>query len=355
MPVESEICACDMPLQLHLRASSKKTGHPPYFANPFPLANSYSHLPFCPTPQFTPSRLAYTDALDTTLNLQAKHQRPLQTMADDGGQHHQWVFYIILIALLLSLVVFGQVVTTHYHAFMSAPGEFETFIDALEYSAQENDSYGRDITKVQRADESKRLEQILRDIYKYTHDLQHQVKDLIEPGTDTLRYSARFLWPSRRLRLEERVRRLDLLRMRFLVMYMGIIASQTPAPFEKSTLVPTPRPIPAPPTPPTPPEGLAPTFPITPVPKPPPLPKSLTDAILKKPTLKKISTTPITKKENKEREQPSHMGWAGVIAELQKSPLLHKRHASIETAMTAEQEQKAAATPMNSPLGVSPL
>ncbi|CAK7219541.1 hypothetical protein SCUCBS95973_003850 [Sporothrix curviconia] len=48
-----------------------------------------------------------------------------------------------------------------------------------------------------------------------------------------LRASARILWASKRTHLEERLRRLDLLRMRFLVVYMSIVAATATAAAER--------------------------------------------------------------------------------------------------------------------------
>ena len=48
-----------------------------------------------------------------------------------------------------------------------------------------------------------------------------------------LRTSARILWASKRTHLEERLRRLDLLRMRFLVVYMSIVAATATAAAER--------------------------------------------------------------------------------------------------------------------------
>ena len=262
-------------------------------------------------------------------------------MAEDGGlSQHLWPSYITLTALLLSLLVLGQILATHYAAFKAAPAEMDIFLDALEFSSRENGSYDCDVDKVQRFEDRVRLNRILRDMRKCTDDLREQVRHLTT-GIDSakLRRIARILWATKRPHLEERVRRLDLLRMRFLVVYMGVVATQTPAVAERSSPMPSPKPIP---TPPPLPGNFIPTPPITP--KPPPLPKDLSAPTPKTQPLKKSSTAPLTKQEAEEKEKDEHrMGWAGVIAELQKSPLLHKRHASVESAMASKIDQRTAA------------
>ncbi|KAJ2904213.1 hypothetical protein MKZ38_008543 [Zalerion maritima] len=353
MDDESGYCAWDVPPLLHERASSKNSPFPHHSAYPFP--SSYPQ-PTCPasslhTTHSTAIRTirTSTDASEREFDIKRITTRASDMMADDGGYHH-YIFYIVLTALLLSLFIFAQAVTTYTAAYRGAPKEIQTFVDALDFSSLENDSYDHDVNRVQRMDDRIRLNRLLRDIQKCTDEFRVQVNNLTRDDTNRaeIRRRSRVLWAHKRPRLEESVRRLDLLRMRFLVVYMGIVANQ--APTEKPSAAPTPKPIPTPPTPPTP-QQLMLTPPLTP--KPPPLPKSITEAIMKKPQLKKISTAPVTRGEKGKPKADHHMGWAGVIAELQKSPLLHKRHASIETAM-AEQKNAGSSTPSLSPLSSSP-
>jgi hypothetical protein len=98
--------------------------------------------------------------------------------------------------------------------------------------------------------------------------------------------------------------------MRFLVVYMGIIAAAAKA--EKQ---PTPRD----------PEK-------SPTPKPS-LTRALTEGITKKqPPLRRLTTQAIG--HNDTSAGNHRKGWFGVVQELQRSPRMHQRHASIETAMS---------------------
>jgi len=149
-------------------------------------------------------------------------------------------------------------------------------------------------------------------------DLREDINGLMVDGGEgeagmKMRSSTRFLWAAKRKRLEERVRRLDLLRMRFLVVYMGLVAQNSSAentpqkerdPEKRHVVKTLSRPS---------------------------LPISLSEGITRKPPLRRLTTQAVGHSDNV--GAPQRMGWAGVVAELQKSPLMHKRHASIETAM----------------------
>jgi hypothetical protein len=236
----------------------------------------------------------------------------------------QWTIILVLTALLLATVVLAQVVAAYSTAYVAAPKEIATFIDTVDFSIQENESYDRDVAKVQRLEDKLRLGRLLREIQKGGDDLREEINGLvIAEGTTTLRTSARLLWALRRAQLEDRVRRLDLLRMRFLVVYMGIITSiadkQPPAP------PPLPRD----------PEKMA-SF-RTPTRGPPVLKKAATMAAgdhKPRPPLRRLTTQAIGHSENTGR--PHRKGWAGVVEELQTSPRMHQRHASIEQAMAME-------------------
>jgi hypothetical protein len=140
---------------------------------------------------------------------------------------------------------------------------------------------------------------------------------MIGEGDPRLCLGARIWWASHRLQLEEKLRRLDLLRMRFLVVHMGIIASAATQAAAKRELgsrdakksVGTPH---------TPPLGG--------------LPKALIDSIKSKPPLRRLTVHTIGHQDNVEGGH--RKGWAGVVQELQRSPLLRERHASIEMAMS---------------------
>ncbi|KAF4954103.1 hypothetical protein FSARC_12209, partial [Fusarium sarcochroum] len=140
----------------------------------------------------------------------------------------QWAIILILTALVLSIIVLAQIVSSYTAAYQAAPHEIVTFVDTADFSVQENESYDRDVAKVQRLGDKIRLTQLLREIQKTGDDLREDLNGMVlEEDTTKLKTTARLLWASKRSRLEDRVRRLDMLRMRFLVVYMGVVASNT--------------------------------------------------------------------------------------------------------------------------------
>ncbi|KAI5462601.1 hypothetical protein BGZ63DRAFT_423845 [Mariannaea sp. PMI_226] len=235
-----------------------------------------------------------------------------------GSDSLQWTIILVLTALLLSAVVLAQIVSVYTAAYLAAPQEIATFIDTADFSIQENESYDRDVAKVQRLEDKIRLSQLLREIQKAGDELRENLNSLsIEEGAIKLRTSARLLWASKRSQLADRVRRLDLLRMRFLVVYMGIITSQS----EKQ---PAPAVSKAEPEKSISPRILSPLRPS--------LPKGLVEGILNRPPLRRATAQGIGHREHS--HSPQKKGWAGVVEELQTSPRMHKRHASIERAMS---------------------
>jgi hypothetical protein len=221
--------------------------------------------------------------------------------------------FLLLTACLVSVFVLGQIATTYTTAYLAAPSEITTFIDTVDFSIQENESYDRDVAKVQRLEDKLRMGKLLREIQKCGDDLREDLnKLLIDEGGTRLRSSTRLFWAAKRGRLEERMRRLDLLRMRFLVVYMGLIAAKSteqprdPEKQHQHTPKMTLRP------------GL---------------PRALTEGIQKKPPLRRLATQAMG--HNDHVGEAPKQGWMGVVAELQNSPLMHKRHASIETAMAS--------------------
>jgi len=228
----------------------------------------------------------------------------------------QWTIILVLTALLLSLVVLGQILARYSSAYFAAPREITAFVDSVDSSIQENESYDRDVAKVQRLDDKIRLGRLLREIQKGGDDLREDLNALLLSEDDTrLRASARLLWASKRAHLEERLRRLDLLRMRFLVIYMSIVAATTTAAAEKVEKSASPK---------DPEKGghhpLRPGFAA-----------ALVDGIKRAPPLRRLTTQAIGHLDTSEGGH--RHGWAGVVQELQRSPLMHKRHASIENAM----------------------
>lgn len=230
------------------------------------------------------------------------------------GDLHMAAIFVILTALLLAIAVIANVATSYTSAYLAAPSEIATFVDAVDFSIQENESYDQDITRVQRLEDKMRLVRLLREIQRGGDDLREELNRLLidESGT-RLRSSSRLLWAAKRGRLEERVRMLDLLRMRFLVVYMGLVAAKS-----------------GPDVPAKDPEKHIPKMTLRPS-----LPHALTEGITRKPPPLRRITTQAMGHSNDSIGSAPKMGWAGVIQELQRSPVMHKRHASIEQSIGA--------------------
>ncbi|KAH7255750.1 uncharacterized protein BKA55DRAFT_538128 [Fusarium redolens] len=239
----------------------------------------------------------------------------------------QWTIILILIAVILSLIVLVQIISSYTAAYQAAPLEIATFLDTADFSVQENESYDRDVAKVQRLDDKIRLTRLIREIQKTGDDLREDINGVvIEEDTTKLKTSARLLWASKRSRLEDRVRRLDMLRMRFLVVYMGVVASQTSTTaHEKPSAPPPPPPLPTA-------RDLE-KLPVFKTPTRPALPKGLMEGISNRPPLRSLTTQALVN-HPEPIPKPSRKGWAGVVQELQTSPKMHQRHASIERAMS---------------------
>ncbi|KAI1038566.1 hypothetical protein LB505_009181 [Fusarium chuoi] len=239
----------------------------------------------------------------------------------------QWTIILILIAVILSLIVLVQIISSYTAAYQAAPLEIATFLDTADFSVQENESYDRDVAKVQRLDDKIRLTRLLREIQKTGDDLREDINGVvIEEDTTRLKTSARLLWASKRSRLEDRVRRLDMLRMRFLVVYMGVVASQTSTTTHERLSAP-------PPPPPLPTARDLEKSPVFKTPTRPALPRGLMEGIINRPPLRSLTTQALVN-HPEPVPKPSRKGWAGVVQELQTSPKMHQRHASIERAMS---------------------
>ncbi|KAI1186167.1 hypothetical protein F5B17DRAFT_372769 [Nemania serpens] len=240
---------------------------------------------------------------------------------------------IVPLASAISLgVVFTPIVVTHTFAYIAAPREITTFLDVLEdYSMQVNDSYDSDVAKVQRLEDKVRLDRLLREIQKQGDDLRNGLNRLlVEAGGTTLRMSARVLWAEHRKQLEDRVRRLEMLRMRFLVTFVGIVATTTGERAKDAARTALKEPEKA----------------IPPPPPPPPAPRPLMNKSHSdsQQTPRRFTTQTIGYSEKTEHTHRS--GWFGVVAELQRSPILRQRHASIEAAMRSP----TPTSPMGSPV-----
>ena len=251
----------------------------------------------------------------------------------DSQAARQWILVLSLTALLLSLAILGQIVSQYVKAYLDAPGEVSAFLDTIDSSIVENESYDHDISKLKRQEDRLRLNRLLREIQKGGDALSEDLNALTE-GEDgsspRLKPAARLFWASHRRQLEEKVRRVDLLRMRFLVVHMGIITGAAAATEKKNAAggggfgrdLAAPRD----------PEKWS-SIPRAPVPPPlpRPLPDSLTEGIKSKPPLRRLTLHAIGHPDAV--EGGPRKGWAGVMQELQRSPVLRERHASIELAM----------------------
>lgn len=248
-----------------------------------------------------------------------------------------WAIVLLVSALSLALGVVALTLTTVTVAYIAAPREITTFIDTLDCSIQENETYGGHVDRAPRLEDKVQLSRLLREIQKQGDDLREDLNRLVvEEGGTTLRMSARLLWAARKKQLEERVRRLDMLRMRFLVMFMGIVATAAGERVKDKDAART-----------------APRVAEKAIPPAPPLPpalrpigtKSYSECTTPQTPLRRFSTQSIGPHSEK-AERPHRTGWFGVVAELQRSPILRQRHASIEAAMRSP--------PPISPIG-SPL
>lgn len=250
----------------------------------------------------------------------------------------QWTILLALTALALSLVVVAQILTTYSAGYMAAPTEIATFLDTVDFSIQENESHDRDVAKVQLLEDKIRLGRLLREIQKTGDDLREDLNALLlHDDSSTLKMSARFLWAAKSAKLQDRVRRLDLLRMRFLVVYMGVITANIQKQQQQQQQPPTQTPLsPPPPGPPPLPRDLEKMAFSTPT--KPGLKKSFTDGPGQRrhPPLRRLTTQAIGHSESTGR--PHRRGWAGVVEELQMSPRMQQRHASIEQAMAMEEK-----------------
>lgn len=230
----------------------------------------------------------------------------------------QWILVLSLTALLLSFAVLSQFASRCAKAYMDAPSQVSAFLDAVDSSIAENESYDRDIAKVKRLEDKLRLGRLLRDIQRGGDALREDLNALmVGEGDPRLRLGARLCWAIRQPELEDKVRRLDLLRMRFLVVHMGIIAGVATEAAAKSDAAA---------------RDAEKSGDLPHTPRPGGIPRALAEGIKSKPPLRRLTVQPIGHQETIEGSH--RKGWAGVVEELRKSPLLRERHASIEMAMS---------------------
>lgn len=280
-------------------------------------------------------------------------------------------FLVVFTALLLSLAVLAQFLATLTPGFVSASSELEPFASYLEASVHENQSYDLDISSLPgsaRLKDKMRLSLLLQEIQKCGDDMRENLNRLliVDLTTSTngvsgiggmkLKPSAKLFWGFKKKELEERVKRIDMLRLRFLVVYMSIVASSS-----RTNHLPTP--------PHTPEKqvihreawsGRTPrskdsrsfsvsstdstdtTSSTTSVASRPGLPHASSEAIVarnregngrpKVPPLTLRRSDNRSAGNNETHGSGQRMGWMGVVAELQSSPVMRERHASIERA-----------------------
>ncbi|KAL6896099.1 hypothetical protein HDV57DRAFT_40280 [Trichoderma longibrachiatum] len=237
-------------------------------------------------------------------------------MADSGWL--QWAYLLATTATGMSIVMIAQTANSYWTAYKVAPQEVASFIDTLEFSLEETEDYALDVSMVQRLEDKIRLSRMLREIRRIGDDLRDELGRLVlEEGTTTLRTSSRLMWASKRAQLEERMKRLDALRMRFMMVYLGT-----------RTSIAEKQPPPPPPLPPMP--RQQPDKALYTMPTKPSANKSLDDFPQRTPA-RRLTTQAIG--HNEHVETPQRSGWAGVVQELQASPRMRERHASIEKLM----------------------
>ncbi|EMR65708.1 hypothetical protein UCREL1_7317 [Eutypa lata UCREL1] len=96
-----------------------------------------------------------------------------------------WTLILVVAALFLALVVLTQILSTYTTAYLAAPREIAIFVDAVDFSIQENESYDRDVARVQRLDDKLRLGRLLREIQKGGDDLREELNRLMDNEDST--------------------------------------------------------------------------------------------------------------------------------------------------------------------------
>ena len=304
------------PAQFHDLTNATSCSFPPSYSS-FSLSPVCSPASFSPFSHTTKPQLLLLRATQQLLAWSSADAPPppaASTMAlSSGSALCQWALVLVLTALclslLLSLLVSAQIVARYTAAYWAAPREIASLLDAADSSLQENESYDRDVVAhVPQREDKIRLGRMLQEIQRASDDLREDLNSVLVGGhgqaygnteangmstgaaqlvdqkqlvrrkpsqqhiasstteycssslstSPQLRTVARILWAARRIHIEERLRRLDMLRMRFLVIYMSIVAAATTAAAEKaeksaiivaaaavtvSTPVPTPAPV----------------------------------------------------------------------------------------------------------------
>ncbi|RKF57657.1 hypothetical protein OnM2_072075 [Erysiphe neolycopersici] len=218
-------------------------------------------------------------------------------------------FFLFLIAITGVLWIV-QVSVSHTLAYFSAPMEIATFLDILEFSTQENESYKHDdiFVRVWRLEDRVRIDKLLREIRKCGDNLKNDLNNLVlfeKGGEKKLRVFARLFWLVKKSNLQAKARRLELLRTRFLVIYYEIMVNKIFTEYCSPSISS---------------ENYNVNTSVTSLPRWDILQQNKKKAQLNNvmtidtsPDLLSISTT-------------QKNGWSNVLAELQRSPLMQKRH-----------------------------
>ncbi|QSZ33313.1 hypothetical protein DSL72_002901 [Monilinia vaccinii-corymbosi] len=228
-------------------------------------------------------------------------------------------------ATAVSLPILVQTLLTHLSAYNTAPQDLTTYLSVLESSVSENASYDHDISRLSKLEDKLRLAGMVREIQRCGDELRGLLDKMVrKEDHKRLKLGSRILWGTTRRDLEERVRKLDLLRMRFLVVYLGMVAAKTEVVLkerererekEKEDADQVAM-------------GLG-----SPV-RSRTLPSNLSENIKRTPPLRRITSNAIG--HNEGTGSPQRSGWLGVVSELQSSPLMHKRRASVEQSSSLE-------------------
>ncbi|KAF7946996.1 uncharacterized protein EAE97_004245 [Botrytis byssoidea] len=219
-------------------------------------------------------------------------------------------------ATAVSLPLLVQTLLTHLSAYNTAPQDLTTYLSVLESSVQENASYDHDISRISKLEDKLRLAGMVREIQRCGDDLRELLNNMVsKEDHKRLKLGSRILWGTTRRDLEERVRKLDLLRMRFLVVYLGMVAAKTEVVLkEKEKEKEREK------------EDADKIF-GSPI-RSRTLPSNLSENLKRTPPLRRITSNAIG--HNEGTGSPQRSGWLGVVSELQSSPLMHKRRASVE-------------------------
>ncbi|KAI9643889.1 hypothetical protein NHQ30_007240 [Ciborinia camelliae] len=226
-------------------------------------------------------------------------------------------------ATAVSLPILVQTLLTHLSAYQRAPQDLTTYLAVLESSVSENASYDHDISRISKLEDRLRLAGMVREIQKSGDELRGLLDGMVrKEDHKRLKLGCRILWGTTRRDLEERVRKLDLLRMRFLVVYLGMVAAKTEVVLKEKEKEREREKEDADKV-----SGMG-FGPLGSPIRSKSLTNTLSENIKRTPPLRRITSNAMG--HNEGTGSPQRNGWLGVVSELQSSPLMHKRRASVE-------------------------